>query len=274
MQVSTTPMLWDSARGVLRTLLQLALLCGLLLTQVDCNEPCNHPNSLAFRCCKDVDCSGRRCDAPDGKCICRDGLCMWANPDPRCKNDADCKPGEICNLIGKCEKGAGCQSNDSCSDGKICCDSGNGKGQECNFAKCLIHEDCRIGGKNTCVAPIACRGAAQAACIVGVCKCVDPCGGVDCGKDKCCSKDTNKCVDNPTPCPDLQCAPGSLPPAASRYTVDPKTCEVTGPSCECHAAEETFEKSDAGEVSSPEKGHASEEVTSEKSDADASAPEP
>ncbi|HAA57425.1 MAG TPA: hypothetical protein DCE42_21855, partial [Myxococcales bacterium] len=63
--------------------------------------------------------------------------------------------------------------------------------------------------------------------------CEEPCGGADCGSGKCCQASSNQCIDNPQPCADLQCPPGTDPPPADQFTTDPKSCEQTGPKCEC-----------------------------------------
>lgn len=151
-----------------------------------------------------------------------------------------CAPDEECILsTGECRKRTSdtCTSDSACSGGRACCDLGDGNGKKCNFKKCLTGDDCRAGSKNSCVEPISCSGTATAVCSVGVCKCEEPCGGADCGSGKCCDGQKNQCIDNPKPCPDLKCSPGTDPPDAAQFTTDPKTCKLSGPACECKKRE-------------------------------------
>ncbi len=227
----------------------------LLILPAFASMACDCGGDIGRRCKTDYDCTGdncakgKRCICVDGVCqettrcrasadcgegfVCKDGKCVKRS---RCRSNEDCPDGKVCNVdLGVCEdppKGA-CTDNSECKNGKICCDLGDGQGNRCNFAKCLVHEDCRQGSKNTCIKPITCTGGATASCIRGVCKCEEPCGGADCGSGKCCDTQANQCVENPKPCADLKCPPGTDPPDPAKYTVDPKSCAIQGPKCEC-----------------------------------------
>lgn len=209
------------------------------------------------QCSEDKSCTGRICPSKQGRCACVDGQCKavaclkdihcatgqkcdnykCTGGTTRCQSDVECVQqngaGSTCNtVLGTCTT-PGCKDDSSCTGGKVCCDLGDGKGNQCNFNRCLKAADCRTGGTNTCVKPLQCEGGIEASCIQGVCKCELPCGGGDCGAGKCCDASKNACVDNPAPCPGLQCPAGTDAPDPSKYTIDPKTCEFTGPKCEC-----------------------------------------
>ncbi len=233
-----------------RSYIYLGVFALFLLISGGCN--CGGDVSIA---CKDdgeclkKQCDGDRCGCVDGKCVvvqclknyhcaqgqlCKDHKCVDQKPS-RCTKDEDCPSGYQCiALTGQCKPVAkGCQSDQDCSGGKVCCDLDDGRGKQCNYRKCLKHDDCRTGSKNTCVQPLTCNNNIQPSCINGVCKCEEPCGGGDCGDGRCCDIQKNACVDNPKPCADLKCPPGYDPPPADKFKVDPKSCKITGPKCEC-----------------------------------------
>lgn len=228
------------------------LLWGLCLVSLAVGCDCG---STIAQCSKDSDCVGSRvCKSKTGRCACKPEGCkpvaclkdFHCAPGQTCKNyqctgnsgrcekDADCPEGKACNVVtGICVK-AGCKSDSECgSNGKSCCDLDNGKGIQCNFKRCTKNADCRKSSKNTCVEPKICTDGILSTCVQGVCKCEKPCGGGDCGTGKCCNIQQNACIENPKPCPDLKCPEGSDPPKADEFTVDPKSCKLTGPECKC-----------------------------------------
>ncbi len=221
-------------------------------------EGCNCGNVGVFSCLDDAECVGDKCSAnrcycdksngqgvckpttdickEDKDCptplVCKGGQCK----DPSCTKDSDCGPNEICDaLLGKCvpKTPDGCTADAECTGEKICCDFGNGTGKKCNFRRCVVDEDCRAGGKNTCIQPITCNENIQPSCISGQCKCQLPCGGADCGEGKCCNAEQDQCVNNPTPCESLTCDKGFDKPDPTQFKVDPATCKLTGPDCRC-----------------------------------------
>lgn len=216
------------------------LFCVTLIPACDCgpepgvrcsnDDECPDDQICIDALCKPrIECGkGKKC--PGGR-VCLGGYCR----EPQCSATKKCPEGEVCdNGICVKKKADQCVADSECKNPKICCDLGNGKGNQCNFKRCLVDEDCVAGqSKNTCAEPVSCLSEQKAVCSQGVCKCESPCGGADCGSSKCCDVKKDLCVDNPKPCPGLSCPPGFDPPAPGKFTINSKNCEITGPKCEC-----------------------------------------
>ena len=234
----------------------LFLLPLLLLLPLGVVGGCSCDDGIALpRCSTDKDCEGTKaCEGKKCRCVngvcqvdksctkdsecptgqkCFGGICV---PD-RCTADKDCPPDHECLPTGKCvpkKKTGPCKADSECSGGKVCCDLGDGRDKACYFPKCLKDEDCGAASKNSCVKAPQCTDGDKPACekSTGKCVCDTPCGGA-CPNDKCCDAASDKCVANPKPCPGLSCPAGTQAPDPTKFTVDPKSCKITGPKCEC-----------------------------------------
>jgi len=245
---------------VKRSLWRLGCLCVLLFALV-MGEGCGCEPSVTIARCKNAgDCAKYKDKCKATGCICKDEVCV-----PKkgvCKTDGDCESGEKC-VVGKCAPSR-CKTDDDCPDPKkprcdkvlgVCkgkrvgdacdgtdecpkdtkCCRGDSKEKVCNYPKCFKDADCRKGeaSADACIDPIDCNQGIKPSCVQGTCKCTAPCGGGQCSDGKCCDAKQDQCVENPKPCPGLSCKPGEGPPDFSKYTIDAKTCGITGPECKC-----------------------------------------
>lgn len=242
----------------------LFLLCFPFFTGTGCS--CGDGPNVGVNCKKNSDCAPEeacpRAKNPNG-CICNNEQCLPRGGQQCSKND-DCGEGLICTSKGICGAKERCESDKDCTDpekprcdvilgickkrkvGDTCqaatecpsntkCCAGGDSTKRCNYPKCFKDADCVKGqaAADACIEPISCNAGITPACVQGVCKCQAPCGGGECGDGKCCDASKDQCIDNPSPCPGLKCAPGEGPPDFSKYQVDSKSCKVTGPACQC-----------------------------------------